>query len=213
MADDQGSSRSSKRGRGSKVARLIEEYDLEGLGEELEASWVGPGERKSLRELETVFNEELIKAVTREAGEDPLPGEVETIYEALQSKTASPGLEEDVRGRLDRMGVDVETLDRSLVSYQAIRTYLKDHRGVDPETPDTEPTESTRTSIEKLTGRLQAVTDQRLSDLETRDELVLGEFRVLVNVQVYCEDCGTQQSVEEVLRTGGCSCANSTGDG
>ena len=210
MADEQESSTSSKRGHGSKVARLIDEHDLDGLGEELEASWVGPAERKSLRELETVFNQELITAVTREAGEDPLPGEVETIYEALRSETASSGLVEDVRGRLDRMGVDVEELDRSLVSYQAIRTYLKEYRGVDPETTDVEPTESTRTSIEKLSGRLQAVTEQRLSDLATRDELTLGEFRVLVNVQVYCEECGTQQSVEELLTSGGCSCEDAT---
>lgn len=207
MADDQASS-SSKRGRGSKVARLIDEYDLEGVGEELEASWVGPGERKSLRDLETVFNRELITAVMREAGEDPLPGEVETIYEGLRSETARIGLVEDVRGRLDRIGIDVEELERSLVSYQAIRTYLTEYREVSHETPDSEPTETTRTSIEKLTGRLQAVTEQRLSDLANRGELTLGEFRVLVNVQVYCEECGTQQSVEDVLTTGGCSCAD-----
>ena len=39
-------------GRGTKVARLIDEYDLSGMGARLEAAWTGAsGERTSLRDL------------------------------------------------------------------------------------------------------------------------------------------------------------------
>lgn len=41
----------SNRGRRSKVARLIEEYDLSGLGEELEQRWTAEEDWQSLREL------------------------------------------------------------------------------------------------------------------------------------------------------------------
>ena len=40
------------RKRGTKVARLIEKYELSGMGAELEAAWTGEsGERTSLRDL------------------------------------------------------------------------------------------------------------------------------------------------------------------
>jgi hypothetical protein len=46
----------------SKVARLIEEYELEGLGADLEARWTGDdNERMSLRDLATFFNQQLLR--------------------------------------------------------------------------------------------------------------------------------------------------------
>ena len=59
--------------------------------------------------------------------------------------------------------------DRFLVAYQAIRTYLKDYRGIDIEMSHTESTETALTSIEKVTGRFQTVTDQRLTDVVAED--------------------------------------------
>lgn len=46
-----------------KVARVIREYDLEGLGDELEHGWTADGDnRTSLRGLATYFNERVLDA-------------------------------------------------------------------------------------------------------------------------------------------------------
>lgn len=46
----------SSRGRWSKVARRINEYDLEGLGEEMARRWTAEDDRWSLRDLADHFN-------------------------------------------------------------------------------------------------------------------------------------------------------------
>jgi hypothetical protein len=202
-ADEPGASGGRKR----KVARVLETYGLEDLGPELEAAWTDDGgERASLRDLADRMNRAVIEAAMREVGEDPLSGEIETVYEALGAGEASAGVEQDVRGRLDRSGVDVETLESDLVSYQAIRTYLTRDREVEYSQPDTDPTASTRDRIQRLRGRLRAVTDQRLDDLAESGRLTLGETHTLVQVQVYCEDCGRQFEIDELLDRGGCEC-------
>lgn len=195
-------------GRRSKVSRVLETYGLEGLGEEMAAAWTDEqAERKSLRDLADLLNKRIIEASLRDAGGDPLEGEVETMYTALRSdEPTSGGTQRDVRGRLERAGLDIETLERDLVSYQAIRTYLKKERGLEYDREPTDPVASSKQRIERLGGRLQAVTEQRLEDLRGRDAISLGDHRVLVQVQVYCEDCGRQYSVGDLLDDGGCAC-------
>ncbi|MFC6771661.1 rod-determining factor RdfA, partial [Halorubrum pallidum] len=47
----------------SKVARVIEAYDLAGLGAQLERQWTGAdGDRTSLRDLADVFNRRVLEA-------------------------------------------------------------------------------------------------------------------------------------------------------
>lgn len=194
-------------GRTGKVARVLETYDLEAVGDELAESWVGEtGERRSLRELAEYLNKRIIERVLQESGEEPFPGEVDTVYAAAKESDTSRGLEQEVRGRLDRAGVDFEELERDLVSYQAVRTYLKSDRGVEYTREERDPIDSARTQIQRLVGRLRAVSEQRLDDLDENGTLTLGSHNILVNVQVYCEDCGRQYSVEEILENGGCEC-------
>jgi len=53
----------------TKVARVIREYDLDGMGANLEAAWTGEaGERTSLRDLADEFNEAVLEAALRESG-------------------------------------------------------------------------------------------------------------------------------------------------
>lgn len=194
-------------GRQGKVARLLETYDLEGVGDELAEAWVGEaGERKSLRELAEYLNKRLIEQMLEQAGAEPYPGEVDTIYAAVTDDETSRGLEQEVRGRLERTGVDFESLSGDLVSYQAVRTYLNSDRGIEYAREERDPIDTTRTQIQRLIGRLRAVSEQRIDDLESSGELTLGSYNLLVNVQLYCEDCGRQYSVEEVLENGGCDC-------
>jgi hypothetical protein len=34
----------------------------------------------------------------------------------------------------------------------------------------------------------------------------LGDFSLLVDVRVFCEECGTQRPIVELLEHGGCEC-------
>lgn len=50
---------------GSKIARVMEKYHLEGMAADLEAKWTreDPDERYSLREFETHFNTAVVRSV------------------------------------------------------------------------------------------------------------------------------------------------------
>jgi hypothetical protein len=74
----------------NKVARLIQQYELTGLGAELEARWTGDGvERTSLRDLAEYFNRKLLAAALREAGRTPLDDEVASLYHDLTGDDVS----------------------------------------------------------------------------------------------------------------------------
>lgn len=192
----------------SKVARVIERYGLEGLGADMEAMWQGQsGSRKSLRELAAIFNSAVIEAAMEEVGLDPLPGEIEDVHEAMKSDDVSGGQRREIRGKLEREGIDFDELGNDLVTYQAIRTYLKKYRGVETPSQTTDPVEDALSTVNRLSGRLQVVTDQRLDQLANADHLDIGDHRVLVNVQVYCDSCGRQYDVATLLDRGGCHCS------
>lgn len=191
----------------SKVGRLLRRYDFEEFGDTLERAWMGEEtDRKSLRELAEMFNQRLIKNALREAGQNPLPGEVETIYEGLHDDEVSSGLRQQIRGRLNSYGIDPDSLEGDLVSYQAIRTYLMEVRGVEYSRERKDPLSSSVSKIQSLRGRLQTVTEEQVDGLSGQDEISIGKFRTHVRVQIYCEDCGRQYDVDELLRRGGCHC-------
>ncbi|APE96225.1 rod-determining factor RdfA [Halodesulfurarchaeum formicicum] len=194
------------RGRSSKVARVIEEYQLSGLGAELEAAWTAPeSERRSLRELADHVNRQIVEAALTRGGERPLEGEIQTVSAALAGDTDS-ATERDVRTRLEERGVNVDQLEDDLVSYQAVRTYLQNVRGAEYEPAVADPVQRTRDRIQGLRGRLRAVASSQLDSLAESGEITMDDSRVLVQVQVYCEDCGRQFDIEELLDRGGCNC-------
>ena len=192
----------------TKVGRLVERYDLgEEFGDRLEASWLGEGvERRSLRDLADLFNRELLAVAMEEAGMSTLDGEVENIYRLLTGDEVSSGMRTDARRRLDRNGVDVKSLERDFVSYQAIRTYLKDVRKAEYDADDEDRVEKVTESVRRLRSRTVSVVEGYLDQLRNADDLELGESRVFVDITVLCEDCGSQYSYEELLQRGGCDC-------
>lgn len=194
------------RGRPSKVARAIDRYGLDGLGAELEAAWTAPEpDRSSLRDLADLVNRRIVESALARAGDRPLQGEVETVTRALAGEAAG-ATERDVSTRLESLDIDASDLAGDLVSYQAVRTYLTGVRGAEYEAPERVPTAASRDRIRGLQGRLRAVAAGELAALADRGEIALGDSRVLVQVQVYCEDCGRQFDVDELLERGGCDC-------
>jgi|AntDeeMinimDraft_5_1070356.scaffolds.fasta_scaffold03910_5 hypothetical protein len=193
----------------SKVARLIDEYALgESFGARLETLWTSEGEdRMSLRALADLFNRALLEAAMDEAGMASVDGDVENLYRLMTTEDVSSGMRTEARARLDREDVDVDRLERGFVTYQAIRSYLKEYRGAEYEgTTDTNRIESTTTTTQRLRSRLRSVVEGNLDQLRSTGRLTLGEFRLLVDIDVLCEDCGAQYSVFDLLARGGCDC-------
>ncbi|MFC7250450.1 rod-determining factor RdfA [Halomicroarcula sp. GCM10025324] len=192
----------------SKVARLIDEYDLDGFGAELEARWTGTGEeRLSLRDLATLFNKRLLEQTLLDAGMNALEANVDMTYRNLTDEDVSTGVQTDTRSRLERNGIDVDALQSDFVTYQAIRSYLKEWRGAAYEGPsDDEKIQKDLESIQRLMTRTMSVTEERIEKLRNSDRFELGDFEVFLDAQVLCQECGSQYSVSELFDQRGCEC-------
>jgi hypothetical protein len=203
---DQESS-ATRPGARSKVARLIEEHDLEGLGTEMEARWTAEEDRMSLRALAAYFNQEVLRSHLEAAGVTMLDGELENIYRLLSDDNVSAAEQTRVRRRLQRDGLDVDAVEDHFVTYQAIRTYLTEYRDAEYVRNDRDPIEREVENVERLRGRVETVTSGKLEQLRERGDLSLGSFRTVVDVKVVCEDCHSQYDVLDLLDRGGCDCA------
>lgn len=190
-----------------KVARVANEYGLTDVEDELVECWTTANDPASLRDLETYFNERVLETAVKDAGMNVLDGEVENLYRLLTAEDVSRGVQTETKKKLERNGIDVEQLKSDFVTYQAVRTYLKEGRDVERErSTDAERIEAAGESIAQLLQRSVAVTEKKLSQLDRLDRIDLGDFRVLLDVRVFCEDCGNQYDIQELLDRGGCQC-------
>lgn len=194
-------------GRRSKVARLVDEYDLDGVGAELEARWTATGDDHwSLRDLATHFNRELVRERLYEAGLNPSEAEVEEVVRSLTGGETGAAEQTQLRRRLEREGVDIDDLAGDVVTYQAVRSYLQDYRGAEYERDTGDRLDTVANAVQKLRGRLVSVTETKLDQLRNTSHLTLGEFRVMADVRVLCTECNSQYGVSELLTEGGCDC-------
>jgi hypothetical protein len=194
-------------GRRIKVVRLLDEYDLDGVGDRMERLWTETGdERMSLRELADLFNRELVRAALARAGAQLLDGEVANIYRLLTDEETAAGDRTRAQRRLAQYGVDVDKLRRDFVTYQAIRTYLTEHRDASYSADTRDRTGAERQNIQRLRGRLLTVTESKVEQLTSRGDIELGEHRTFVDIRILCEDCGEQFSIDDLLDRGGCAC-------
>ena len=192
--------------RQTKVARLLETYNLDGVGAELETAWTADENRRSLRELADYLNKKLLCRRLDETDRQFIDDEIDLIYRVLQDEESDHADRARIRRRLERAGVDVETLRSDFVTYQAVRTYLKNDRGAEYTRDGPGALERESENLEQLRGRIAAVTNGKIERLRDSGDLTLGEFHVLVNTRVVCEDCGSHKTVSELLGAGGCDC-------
>lgn len=197
----------STRGRPRKLPRLIDDYDLEDIGTELEARWTGTNApAESLRDLAHWLNRELLEHAMEDAGMDSLAEEVASIYSTLTDDDVSSGKRTQVRRRLERAGVNVEQIERNFVSRQAVYTYLTKNRGV--EKPEDEIASKDREvdAVRKLISRTGAVAEDKLTRLRNRGDITLGTFRSSVDVTVHCLECESHYTFDALIQNGGCDC-------
>jgi len=191
----------------SKVGRLIDRYGTADLGRELEDRWLGRGyDERSLRWLAGWFNERLLGRRLEEAGHDPLDGEVSNLYRLLTGEDVTAGSRTDAEATLESHGIDVEAVREEFVSHQAIHTYLTEFRGVSKDRSATDRPGSVRRTVQRLRSRLVAVAENNIDHLRAAGDLTVGEFTVLLEVQVLCEDCGASYPITDLIDRGRCDC-------
>lgn len=197
----------------SKVGRLIAEYEMADVGQALEDRWLGRDrESQSLRSLAEWFNKRLLDARLKQVGEDPLDGEVANLYRLLSEEDVTAGMRVDAEATLEHRGIDPDTLRTEFVSHQAVHTYLTEFRGVSKERSSVDRLTSVQTTIQRLQSRLVAVAENNLQQLRSAGQLTLGEFTVILDVQILCEDCGESYSIADLLERGGCECESPSDD-
>ncbi|PHQ40709.1 hypothetical protein Z052_18785 [Halorubrum sp. C191] len=193
-------------GRRTKVSRVIEEYDLEGMGAQLEASWTDEtGERMSLRDLADEFNQAVLEAALRRVGVSPVSFQVDGTYESLRHGSGPERTR--AKRRLEREGADPERLTNDFVTHQAIHTYLTTDRNASLPENETAPVERKVETIEKLEGRVAAVSESAVASLASVDELDRDDYDILVDLRAVCPACGSDYPLGELFRNGGCGCA------
>lgn len=192
----------------NKVARLLAEYDIDGLGTQLESRWTAEGtERMSLRDLAAFLNKRLVEKSLQNAGLDALESDVERTYRHLTDEEVSSGIRTDTRTNIEQNGVDINKLENDFVTYQAIRSYLTEYRNAEYNHPsDADKIQGDRETIQRLTSRTLSVTEDRLETLQETGRLELSEFEVLLDLRVLCQNCGTQHRVGKLLDRRGCDC-------
>lgn len=191
-----------------KVGRVVSEYGLDEFHRKLPDLWLGEsGDPVSLRTLADRLNVAVLRRAMEQAGADPLDGEAENAYRLLTDDDVSAGVRTQQRNRLKRDGLDVESLESDFVTHQAVHTYLTEALDVSKELADeTDPAEKHEQRIQRLRSRTEAVTDNSLAELRDADDLRLGSFNVVVDLQVFCRDCGTQYELGQLFENGGCDC-------
>jgi len=193
-----------KRGRRGKVDRLIDEYSLD-IGEDLVESWTRQHDRRSLRDLAAEFNRELLREHLDRNGVSSLGRDVEAICRDLQGEGSSSGSRTRTHRRLEREGVDVVGLLEEFVSHTAVRTFLCNRGATRPER-DADQVAVEATHVQQLQNRTAVVAEDKLETLRSTGRVRIGDFRVLVDVQVFCEDCERQFDINELLEARHCSC-------
>lgn len=191
-----------------KVQRVIDEYGLSGAGTELEARWTATGaERTSLRDLADDLNHRILRASLREAGFDATDTDVDSLYEQLTGEDVLQSTRNQVRRRLEDEGVPIESVESDFVSHQSVYTYLVEIRNASREDPDdAQQVRNVNERIQRLRGRLEAVTGSELASLSNTGRIEVGELDVLSSVRVICRSCGSDYDVTELLQRGGCEC-------
>jgi len=192
-----------------KVAKLIQKYKMDGLGDELEELWTRDGDRMSLRELAKHFNKHLVVAALIQNGNTVLDGEAKNYHHLLTGEDVSSGTRIQAENKLQKKGVDVDELRSDFVSRQSIHTYLTKVRNTEftqNEKSSEERTNVRINTIRRLKSRLSAVTNNLIEESVASTQGDEGKATVTVLVQVTCEECGSQYPVTEYLANGGCRC-------
>lgn len=186
-----------------KVDEVAGRRGLERVDDRLCERWRG-GE--SLRDLETAFNEWVLRSAMEAAGMEALDGEASNLYRLLTAEGVSPGERVDAEARLARHDVDPSAVRDDFVSYQTVRTHLNRCLGVDTARDAALTVDDARNTVLKLVSRTEAVAERTVDRLADGGALDAGAPSVTVSLRVACSACDDEYTFTRFLERGGCSC-------
>lgn len=191
-----------------KVGRVTEHHGLADMRADLRAQWTADDDRTSVRDLADQVNVAVVRSALADASLGASEYEAEAVYRLLVGDETSAGRRTAARRRLDRGGVDVDTLTDDFVSHQTVHTHLRNCAGAtyDDDRTDEERLSTAADTVFALQGRTEAVTRRTVESLRDADVVDIGEVDVYVDVTVTCRACGRGRSVDSFLNEGGCPC-------
>ncbi|MDS0261294.1 hypothetical protein NDI56_17990 [Haloarcula sp. S1CR25-12] len=185
-----------------KIGRTAETYGIEGLDDRL---LTDREDGASLRRLETVVNEAVLRAALRGADIDYVR-DVSAIYRKLTDDDTSAGVRTETEAWLSRTGVDPDELRGDFVSYQTVRTHLRSCLDVDTTRERSLSVEDAEGTIEWARSRSSGIVERTIERLRDTDGFHSGSVDVTHVIRVSCADCGASYPVETFLERGGCDC-------
>jgi DNA-binding transcriptional ArsR family regulator len=187
-----------------KVGRVAERRALSDLDDDL----VERREREgaSLRDLKAQFNRRVLRAAMERAGMAPLDGEVANTHRLLTDESVSAGERTRTQRRLQREGVDVESVRDDFVSHPTVGTHLRECLGVAAREESRDAVEAARERAFKMEGRAEAVVEDAIEGLVERGAVAGGDLSVVVDTRITCTVCGCQRDVGAFLDGDGCDC-------
>jgi len=191
-----------------KVGTGARKYDIERLDERLLDR---RADGASLRELEGVVNRAILRAALRTTDRD-LVGDVASVYERLTDDDASAGQRTEIREWLARAGIDPAELTADFVSYQTVRTHLRDCLDVATDRRKSLSVTDAAGTIEWARSRSEGIVGRTLERLDRSGDFDAGSVEVGTVVRVTCTECGKSYPVGTFLDRGGCRC-ESGGEG
>lgn len=190
-------------GAGCKVGRVAAARDLRDVDDRLRER---RADGESLRDLETYFNESVLRSAMAAAGMETLDGEVSNLYRLLTADEVSPGERVDAEARLERHGVDPSAVTDDFVSYGTVRRHLNECLGVETPRDSGTTVDGARNTVLKLVSRTEAVAERTVERLAAGGALTVGTPSVTVSLRVACSECDEEYAFSRFLNRGGCGC-------
>jgi hypothetical protein len=193
----------SESGGECKIDTVAEKWELHTVKAQLAERWA---DGESLRDLETAFNQAVLRAAMASAGMETVDGEPSNLYRLLTDDDVTAGKRVDAESRLREHGVDPDAVTDDFVSYQTVRTHLNECRGVQTARESAFSVADARSTVHKLVSRTETVALQAIDRLCGQDKLSITAPSVTVSVRVACSECQDEYTFATLLSTGSCSC-------
>lgn len=193
------------RSRTTKIDRIIDKYDLDGIRDELRVRWTSEENRDSLRDLEAYFNQRVLSAAVETVGTIPLDGEIENLYRLLTEDDVQESNKTHARRRLEREGVDVDGVCSDFVSHQTVYRYLTNHLEVESPEEEGAADENYVERVRALQNRTKVVTKDVVKRLQDDSDVDESDLDVLVDVKIRCPECGQYHRIEHFTEETECN--------
>lgn len=191
-----------------KVGEAIVEYDLdddagkyETFDERLVARWKGEdiGNAQGYRPLTDWFNKRLLRQAYERADVPTTGNRLDQDYETLGEDDLQA---EELRDSLRSIGLDVDTVENSFVSWSTMQRHLKNCLEEEKERQRAS-TDWERNSIDFARDQLRSKVEDALTSLDSKGELHNNNgTEIAVTIELSCPECPLRVPFERALEQG-----------